>query len=117
MPKLGADQISKELKTLAGWEYRDDAISKRFKFKEFLDGIRFVNRIAEIAEAADHHPDIMINYTRIAFTCSTHSEGGVTEKDLKLAQNLAAVHDVPAPIVDFIVANVLPEVAANGLTG
>ena len=88
MPKLSADQISKELKTLSGWEYRDNAISKRFKFKEFIDGIRFINRIAEIAEAADHHPDILINYTRITFTCSTHTDGGVTEKDIKLAKDI-----------------------------
>ena len=88
MPKLGAGEIAEKLKSLTGWEYKDNAIAKLFRFKEFMGGIRFVNRIAEIAEAADHHPDIAINYTRIRFSCSTHSEGGVTEKDLKLATEI-----------------------------
>lgn len=85
MAKLDPEQISQRLGSLGGWEYRDNAISKRYKFREFMDAIRFINRIAETAEAMDHHPDITINYNRILFSCSTHSEGGVTEKDLKLA--------------------------------
>ncbi len=85
MAKLSPEQISERLKTLPGWELKGDAIAKRFKFKEFLDGIRFVNRIAEMAEAMDHHPDITINYTRITFSCTTHDQGGITEKDFKLA--------------------------------
>jgi 4a-hydroxytetrahydrobiopterin dehydratase len=88
MAKLSADQITQKLKALPGWDYKDNAISKMFKFKEFLHGIEFVNRVAEIAEAADHHPDIAINYTRVTFTCSTHSNGGVTDKDFKLAENI-----------------------------
>lgn len=85
MAKLGHEQISEKLKSLAGWELKGDTITKRYKFKEFMDGIRFINRIAEIAESMDHHPDIAINYTRITFSCSTHDQGGITEKDFKLA--------------------------------
>jgi 4a-hydroxytetrahydrobiopterin dehydratase len=85
MAKLGSGEIAEKLKLLPGWEYKDNAITKLFRFKEFMSGIRFVNRIAEVAEAADHHPDITINYTRVRFSCSTHSEGGVTEKDIRLA--------------------------------
>jgi 4a-hydroxytetrahydrobiopterin dehydratase len=88
MAKLNHDEIAARLKTLSGWEYRDNAISKLFRFKEFMDGIRFINQVASIAENADHHPDIIINYTRITFTCSTHSEGGVTEKDIRLASEI-----------------------------
>ena len=88
MAKLSADQIAEKVKALPGWEYKNNAISKTFKFKEFLHGIEFVQKVAEIAEGADHHPDILINYTRITFTCSTHSEGGVTDKDFKLANNI-----------------------------
>jgi 4a-hydroxytetrahydrobiopterin dehydratase len=88
MPKLSADQIAEKLKALPGWEYKNNAISKMFKFKEFLHGIEFVQKVAEIAEGADHHPDIAINYTRVTFSCSTHSDGGVTDKDFKLAQNI-----------------------------
>ncbi len=53
-----------------------------------MDGISFVQRVAEMAEEADHHPDMHINYTRVTFVCSTHSEGGVTEKDIKLARRI-----------------------------
>jgi len=88
MAKLSAAQIGKKLKSLPGWEYKGKAIAKLLRFKEFMDGIEFVNRIARLAEAADHHPDITINYTRIRFACSTHSEGGVTEKDFKLADEI-----------------------------
>jgi 4a-hydroxytetrahydrobiopterin dehydratase len=88
MAKLSADEIAQKLKSLPGWEYKDNAIVKMFRFKEFLHGIEFVQKVAEIAEAADHHPDIHINYTRVTFVCSTHDAGGVTEKDFKLAENI-----------------------------
>jgi len=88
MAKLSPDQITDQLKTLAGWEYKDNSIRKLYRFKEFLHGIRFIDRIAELAEAADHHPDIFVNYTRVTFTCTTHSEGGVTDKDFRLASQI-----------------------------
>jgi 4a-hydroxytetrahydrobiopterin dehydratase len=88
MPKLSAEQIEKELEELPGWEYKDGAISKLFRFKEFRDGIEFVNHISQVAELQDHHPDMTISYTRVGFRCATHSEGGVTEKDIKLARDI-----------------------------
>ena len=88
MAKLSPDKIEHELKSLPGWEFKDNAISKLFRFKEFLEGIGFVNQVAPIAEADDHHPDIHINYTRVTFVCSTHTDGGVTEKDIKLAREI-----------------------------
>ena len=88
MAKLNSDEIANRLKALPGWKYEDNAIRKQLKFKQFMDGIGFINRIAKIAEAADHHPDMTINYTRILFSCSTHDQGGVTEKDFKLAENI-----------------------------
>ena len=88
MAKLTADEIATKIKTLAGWQYKDNAISKRFQFKTFMDGIHFIGRVAEIAEKADHHPDMLINYTRVTFTCSTRDAGGVTEKDFALANEI-----------------------------
>lgn len=88
MAKLNPDQIGDRLKPLPGWEYKDNGIRKLYRFKEFLHGIRFIDRIAELAEAADHHPDILVNYTRVTFTCTTHSAGGVTEKDFALANQI-----------------------------
>jgi 4a-hydroxytetrahydrobiopterin dehydratase len=88
MAKLGPEQVTERLKKLPGWEQKGNAISKLYRFKEFMDGIRFVGKVAEAAERMDHHPDIAINYTRITFSCSTHSEGGITEKDFKLAGDI-----------------------------
>jgi 4a-hydroxytetrahydrobiopterin dehydratase len=85
MAKLADAEITEKLKSLSGWQYKDNAISKLYRFKEFLDGIHFINRVAEMAEAADHHPDIFVNYVRVTFTCTTHSDGGVTLKDFNLA--------------------------------
>jgi len=85
MAKLTAAEIEDQLKALPGWEYKDDSIRKLFRFKTFMDGIRFIDQIAEIAETADHHPDINLNYTRITFICTTHVAHAVTEKDFKLA--------------------------------
>jgi 4a-hydroxytetrahydrobiopterin dehydratase len=96
MAKLSGAEIDQRLKQLNGWELKDNAIRKLYRFKEFLDGIRFVDRVAEAAEKMDHHPDILINYTRVMMACSTHSEGGVTEKDFALAQAIEKAFDASA---------------------
>jgi len=88
MAKLSPQQITEQLQQLAGWEYADNAIRKLYRFKEFMAGIRFIDRIAELAEAADHHPDISVNYTRVTFICTTHDAGGVTAKDFALATQI-----------------------------
>jgi 4a-hydroxytetrahydrobiopterin dehydratase len=81
MPKLSQAEISERMKSLKGWTLEGDAIKKQFTFKDFMDAIAFLNRLAPEAEKADHHPDILINYKRVTLTYSTHSEGGLTEKD------------------------------------
>ena len=81
MPKLSEDQIQQRMKDVPGWSRQGDAIRKEFSFEGFLQAIAFVNRLAPDAEAADHHPDILINYRRVSLTYSTHSEGGLTDKD------------------------------------
>ncbi|MGC1341014.1 MAG: 4a-hydroxytetrahydrobiopterin dehydratase [Candidatus Binataceae bacterium] len=92
MAKLDAGQIKSKLEALPGWAHRQDAIAKQFEFKEFMDAIRFVEKVAKIAEAADHHPDMLINYRRVTFTCSTHDQGGITDKDFRLASNIEAAY-------------------------
>lgn len=81
MPKLSQIEVEQHLKSVTGWTLDGDAIKKQFTFAGFPDAIAFVNRLAPEAEAADHHPDILINYKRVNLTYSTHSEGGLTEKD------------------------------------
>ncbi len=80
--KLSQAEIAERLTTLNnGWTREGDAIRKQYTFKDFVEAIAFVNRLAPEAEKADHHPDILINYKRVTLTYSTHSEGGLTEKD------------------------------------
>ena len=79
--KLSREDAQRRLQSLQGWTLDGDAIRKQFTFKNFVDAIAFVNRLAPEAERADHHPDILINYKRVTLTYSTHSEGGLTDKD------------------------------------
>lgn len=88
--RLSDIAIQRELGTLPGWSRRGDVITKTFQFREFLTGIDFVNAVAKAAEAADHHPDIDIRYTKVTFALSTHSAGGITQKDLDLAKKIEA---------------------------
>lgn len=81
MSRLSRPEIDARLKSLEGWTLEGEAIRKQYTFPSFPDAIAFVNRLAPKAEAADHHPDILINYRRVTLTYSTHSEGGLTEKD------------------------------------
>lgn len=90
MAKFGVSAIGERLASMPGWKLKRDAIAKRYRFESFLAAIGFVNRVAQIAESFDHHPDIRIEYTRVTFSCSTHSEGGITEKDFRLAGEIDA---------------------------
>lgn len=86
--RLSDIAIQRELGNLPGWSRRGDVITKTFQFRNFLAGINFVSAIAKLAENADHHPDIDIRYTKIVITLSTHSAGGITQKDLSLAKEI-----------------------------
>jgi 4a-hydroxytetrahydrobiopterin dehydratase len=81
--KLSPAEIDERLRSLKGWTLEGDAIRKQFTFADFPGAIAFVNRLAPPAEAADHHPDILISYKRVTLTYSTHSEGGLTVKDFE----------------------------------
>ena len=85
MAVLGDEALRARLSDLPGWAVEGDAIRKEFSFDGFPAAIAFVDRLAEAAEEANHHPDIDIRYQRVTLTLSTHSEGGVTELDLRLA--------------------------------
>jgi 4a-hydroxytetrahydrobiopterin dehydratase len=91
--RLSDIAIQRELGTLPGWSRRGEVITKTFQFRNFLTGIEFVTAIARAAEAADHHPDIDIRYTKIVCTLSTHSAGGITQKDLDMARQIEKVQD------------------------
>ena len=85
---LKKDDIKARLAGMPGWKLDDDEIEKKFQFADFKQSMVFVNAVADAAEAMDHHPDIEIKYNRVEVTLSTHSEGGVTEKDFALAAQI-----------------------------
>ena len=91
--RLSDIAIQRELGNLPGWSRRGDVITKTFQFRNFLAGIAFVDAVAKVAEESDHHPDIDIRYTKILVTLSTHSAGGITQKDLALAGRIDRVQE------------------------
>ena len=68
------------------WNEIDNTISKTFEFNSYLDGIDFVNAVANVAERENHHPDISIGYCKVTISLTTHDAGTITEKDYKLAK-------------------------------
>jgi 4a-hydroxytetrahydrobiopterin dehydratase len=86
MAKLADADARQRLQKLPGWELEGNAIRRMFTFAGFPDAMAFVVRLGFDAEAADHHPDIQINYRRVTLSYSTHSAGGLTEKDFAGAE-------------------------------
>lgn len=91
MALLTSDQIRAALPTLNGWHIHGAVVQRTFEFRDFVVAMKFVNRVAEAAEAAGHHPDIDIRWNKVTLALSTHSEGGLTEKDFQLARQLDAL--------------------------
>jgi 4a-hydroxytetrahydrobiopterin dehydratase len=82
MPLLQDRDIDHALETLPGWVREGNALRRQFTFASFPDAVAFVNGLVPHAERADHHPDLTISYRRVTVLYSTHSEGGITEKDV-----------------------------------
>lgn len=88
MPLLHETEIQEAMEGLADWLLNGHSIEKRYEFADFAEAMGFVNRVAEAAEKANHHPDIEITWNKVKLTLSTHSEGGLTRKDMTLAAEL-----------------------------
>ena len=87
-PLLSDEDLARALAD-SEWEREGDAIARELRFKDFAAAMNFVNRVAEAAEAANHHPDILVHgWNHVRLTLSTHSEGGITRADLDLARTL-----------------------------
>lgn len=87
MQLINAEEISKYLSQLNGWFYIDKSIEKEFKLKTFADALAFVVKVGLEAEKIDHHPDLLLHsWNKVKIILSTHSLGGITENDFKLAQ-------------------------------
>jgi len=87
--RLAEDALHRALASLPEWhlegESKDAVITRTFKFADFVDAMKFVDRLAEAAENAGHHPDIDIRYNRVRLALVTHDAGGITQKDIDLA--------------------------------
>ena len=93
MAILSESEIARALDALPGWHFRDDALEKSFTFAGFRAAIEFIDRVAEVAIAARHHPDLCNHYNVVDVTVTTHSEGRVTEADVALAEGIEAVSE------------------------
>lgn len=91
MAALSDEQVDAAAAGLDGWQRSDGALRRSITFGSFLDGVDAVRRVAERAEAADHHPDIDIRWRTVTFALVTHSEGGITEKDIAMARDIDTI--------------------------
>ena len=95
-PLLGDGEVEAGLARLAAWRRGGDAIVRDLRFPTFPAAIEFVGRVAELAEAADHHPDIDIRWRKVRLVLTTHASGGLTARDLDLAERIDRIVDEPA---------------------
>jgi 4a-hydroxytetrahydrobiopterin dehydratase len=86
--KLNTESVKGWLRSRKGWKRRANKLMKEFEFPSFRDSIVFVNRVATIADQFDHHPDIDVRYATVTLSLSTHDVGGITERDLDLAEQI-----------------------------
>ena len=91
MPPLADDEITTGLKALDGWSRSGEEIEKVYELDSFPGAVAFVTRVGFLAERADHHPDLDIRWRKVRVVLSSHSEGGITDKDLALAAEIEAV--------------------------
>ena len=86
--KVSTESIKGWLAARKGWKRRGNKLTKEFELDSFRDSIVFVNRIATLADTMNHHPDIDVRYATVTVTVTTHDAGGITEKDLDLAEQI-----------------------------
>ena len=85
---LGPEEVRDRLAAVREWQLDGKTIRRKLRFASFPDAIAFVNRLAEAAEAADHHPDILVHYREVTLVLWTHTADGVTRKDFELAATI-----------------------------
>jgi 4a-hydroxytetrahydrobiopterin dehydratase len=91
MDKLSDQQRDDALERLNGWQAQGEAITRTFQLRDFARAIDFVNAVAEMADDANHHPDIDIRFNKVKITLTTHSVGGLTRSDIELAAGIDAI--------------------------
>jgi 4a-hydroxytetrahydrobiopterin dehydratase len=88
VPVLSDPEIQDALKRLRGWQRQGTAIARLFEFPDFKKAMEFVNKVADAAEQANHHPDIDIRYNKVTTSLVSHDSGGVTQRDVRMAERI-----------------------------
>ena len=88
MDKLNEDMIAQALESVGDWTLNGESIQRTFAHDDFLGSMAFVRSVADLAESAQHHPDILIRWNKVTLTLSTHYAGGLTERDFMLAKSI-----------------------------
>ena len=91
MAVLTDSEIQQALGSLPGWQRQGRAIQRIFEFPDFKAAMQFVNKVADAAEQANHHPDIDIRYNKVTMALVSHDSGGVTQRDIKMAQHINGI--------------------------
>ena len=91
MSKLSEQDILNELTRLEGWKFKDNALRKTLTFDSYMHSIGFINRLAEKAEEANHHPDMVVGWCRIDLAFTSHDKGGVTTACIDMAKKIESV--------------------------
>lgn len=89
MPALNRAEIDNLLKAHPGWNLEGGKLIREWRFKDFVGAMAFVNRVAELAEAAGHHPDIDIRYNQVKLALVSHDAGGLTDRDAAMASQIS----------------------------
>lgn len=82
---LGDGEVQAAIRSLPGWNKAGIAIERKYEFKDFVEAMKFVNKVADAAEEAGHHPDIQIVYNKVTLQLTSHDSGGITQRDVKMA--------------------------------
>jgi 4a-hydroxytetrahydrobiopterin dehydratase len=90
--RLSAAEVSGRLEQVPGWTVQNQQLVCTYQFGSFVEAIAFVNRLVDPAEAASHHPDLLISYNRVTVSLTTHDAGGLTDLDFALAEAIAQIH-------------------------
>jgi 4a-hydroxytetrahydrobiopterin dehydratase len=85
---LSPDDIAQRLQSLAGWSVQDGKLVKSYAFPDFVSAVAFVDRLTIVAEAQNHHPDLVVGWGKVTVQLSSHDVGGITTRDLRLAAAL-----------------------------
>jgi len=91
--RIPTEELPRRLKKIPEWEISKDRLVRTFEFDEFMEGIDFINGVAEIAESANHHPDIIVRYNLVKLSLTSHDSGGITNRDFELAARVDTLID------------------------